>query len=104
MIPTAILRDTVTVEPHTGESASGPVWGEAVSYPARIEMKRTLYRQSMDSVVLSEGIVWMRPDAVIAVGDRVTANGRKYKVVAVEPQAGLLRSECLQVTLGRSES
>jgi len=44
----------------------------------------------------------LRPDAAVTVGDRVTVSGRTYSVVAVEVLGGLLRTEALRVSLGRS--
>ena len=106
MMPTALLRQSVSVEPYSGEAAAGPVVddGRAVSYPARVEQRRTLIRSTADAVVVSEAAVYLRPDAVVAVGDRVTVSGSVYRVLAVEPQRGLLRTEWLRVVLGRSET
>lgn len=102
MIPTALLRDTVSVEPRSGEGAAGTLYGTAVSYPARVEDARTLIRQTADAAVVSEAAVWLRPDAAVAVGDRLTLSGTVYRVLAVTPQRGLLRTEALRVELGRS--
>jgi hypothetical protein len=38
----------------------------------------------------------------VAVGDRLTLSGIAYRVLAVTPQRGLLRTEALRVELGRS--
>lgn len=102
MIPTALLRQTATVEAYSGESAAGPLYASAVSYPARVEDASTLIRQTADAAVVAEAVVWLRPDAAVAVGDRVTVSGTVYRVLAAAPQRGLLRSEALRVTLGRS--
>jgi len=104
MMPTALLRQSASVEPYSGEAAAGPVYGSAVSYPARVEQRRTLIRSTADAAVVSEAAVYLRPDAVVAVGDRVTVSGSVYRVLAVEPQRGLLRTEWLRVVLGRSET
>lgn len=101
-MPTALLRQTLAVEPYGGESASGPVYGAPTTYPARIERTRRLVRVTEDAVTVAEATVYLRPDAAVSVGDRVTVAGRTYSVLAVEALDGLLRTEALRVSLGRS--
>lgn len=102
MIPTALLRQTVEVAPYAGETASGPAYGTATPYPARVERTRRLVRVTEDAVSVSEATAYLRPDAAVAVGDHVTIAGETYRVLTVEVLDGLLRPEALRVTLGRS--
>jgi hypothetical protein len=102
MMPTALLRQTVRVEPYAGEAASGPLYDASASYPARVEPGRRLVRSTEDAAVVSDAVAYLRPDAVVAVGDRVTVSGIVYRVLAVDAGRGLLRDELLRVSLGRS--
>ncbi len=102
-MPTALLRQTLAVEPYSGESATGPVYEAPATYPARVERTRRLVRVTEDAVIASEATVYLRPDAAVKVGDRVTCAGRTYSVVAVDVLDGLLRPEALRVSLGRSD-
>lgn len=102
MIPTALLRRQLAIERHKGESATGPVYEAPATYPARVERTRRLVRVTEDAVIASEATVYLRPDAAVKVGDRVTVDGQSYSVLDVEVLEGLLRAEGLRVTLGRS--
>jgi len=104
-IPTALLRQTVTVETYTGESATGPLFDpEIATYPGRIRPSRRWVSSASGDAVLGDAVLDLRPEAVIDVGDRVTAEGEVYRVVAVAEQRGLTRSEYLEATLSRSET
>lgn len=102
MIATAILRQILAVEPLQGESASGPLYGDAVSYPARLEPKRRVVRSAEDTVIVSDALAYLRPEAEVAVGDRVTCEGVAYRVLGVEVARELARAHHLTVSLGRS--
>ena len=104
MISTALLRQTMTVEPYEGESATGPLYGAPVTYAVRIQPKCRQVRDQAGDITISDAVAFLRPDAVVAVGDRVTADERVYRTLAVEPLQGLTRPEHLEVTLGRSET
>lgn len=104
MIGHALLRQSVTVAPLQGESATGPLFGEPVAYPARIESARRRVQTSAGPVVVSEAVAYLRPDVPVSVGDRVSFFGRSLRVLSVTPAAGAARTEYLEATLGRSES
>ena len=104
MIPSALLRQSVTVASYEGEGAAGPVFGEPVAYPARVEERRRLLQSGSGEVIASEAVAYLRPDVPIKVGDRVGLFGRDLRVLAVAEMRGLSRIEYLDVTLGRSES
>lgn len=101
-MPTALLRQTLAVEPYSGESAAGPVYEAPATYPARVERTRRLVRVTEDTVATAEATAYLRTTADVAVGDRVTVDGQSYSVLDVEVLEGLLRAEGLRVTLGRS--
>jgi len=103
VIPTALLRETVSIEPYGGESSVGPVYEPAVTCPARVERTHRLVRLTADEVQAAEATLYLRGDVSIATGDRVTVGGRRYRVLSVEALDGLLRNEGLRATLGRYE-
>ena len=102
MIPSALLRQSLTIRPRAGEGANGPVYGEPVTYHARIEPKRRQVRDAGGEVVISDAVAWLRPGASVAVGDQATVFGRILAVLAVAEIQGLCRTEFLEVTIGES--
>jgi len=56
MIPTALLREQLTVRRREGEGAFGPVFGPEASYAARIESKRRRVRTGSGEVVTGEAV------------------------------------------------
>lgn len=104
MIPTALLRQTIAVEPYKGESAAGPLYTAPVTYAVRIQPKRRQVRDQAGDITISDAVAFLRPDAVVAVGDRVTADETVYRVLAVEVLQGLAHFDHFEVTLGRSET
>lgn len=104
MIPTAILRQILTVESYLGESASGPLYDEenAVRYPARVRPRRRVVRSSEDTVTMWDAVADLRPNATVSVGDRATCDGVVYRVEAVDQQMDLGRVHHLSVQLSRS--
>jgi len=103
VIPTALLRETVSIEPYAGEMSVGPAYGDAVTCAARVERMHRLVRLTADEVQAAEATLYLRGDVSISTGDRVTVAGRKYRVLSVEALDGLLRNEGLRATLGRYE-
>lgn len=102
MIASALLRQTATVEPYTGESATGPLFGDPVAYPARVRPKRRWMNTTTGEVSVSDAAMDMRPDAVVAVKDRVTVGETIYRVMDVAEVMGLTRPESIEATLSRS--
>lgn len=100
MIPSATLRQTLTIRPRTGEGAAGPVYGDPVTYPARIEEKRRQVRDSAGELRVSELVAWLRPDAAASVGDQVVVFGRTLLVLAVTEMRGLTRLEGYELAIG----
>ena len=105
MIASALLHQQLTIEPRVGESAIGPLFDEpGVTYPARIQPKRRQVRDAVGDITLSDAVAFLRPDAVVTVGDRATGEGTVYRVLDVATLMGLTRPEHLEITLGRSET
>jgi hypothetical protein len=100
MIPSAVLRDTLSIEPYLGEGASGPSYGAAVSVPAKITAKKS-------SVTLPDGRkgkcalqALIRPGTEYPILSRVTAGGRVFIVLESEEITELTRSYCWRLSLG----
>ena len=102
MIPSALLRQSLTIRPRAGEGATGPVYGDPVAYAARIEPKRRQVRDAAGEVIVSDAVAWLRPDASVVVGDRALVFGRVLTVLAVAELQGLRRTEFLELTLGEA--
>lgn len=101
-IPSALLRQTATVEPFVGEGGSGPLFGEPVTYPVRVQAKRSLTYAPTGEVSVSDAVMDMRPGAAVGDGDRVTVGGVVYTVMSASEVMGLTRPESIAVTLSRS--
>ena len=102
MIPTAVLRQQLIIRPREGEGGAGPLFGEPVVHPARIEPKRRQVRATSGETLASEAVAWLRPDAPVAVGDRAIVSGRTLVVLAVAELPGLIRPFALEATLGEA--
>jgi hypothetical protein len=100
VIPTATLRQTLTVKPRTGEGATGPLYGDPVTYKARIEEKHRQVRDSAGQVRVSELVAWVRPDAGVSVGDQVIFFGRTLVVLQKTPMRSLTHLEGYELTIG----
>jgi hypothetical protein len=82
-IPTALLRDVMSVEPYEGESAYGPVFGAAVDVRARVEGKRRLVRRPGGDDLIASATAFIRPESSVPEQSRVTFDARTYVVVDV---------------------
>lgn len=103
-ILTALLRQCASIEPYEGESATEPLFGAPVTYPARIEPKHRWLTTATGEAVVSDAILYLRPDAAVAAGDRVTVNEVVYRVLSIAELGGLTCGEYIEATLGRSET
>lgn len=85
-IPTALLRETVTVEPYEGTTGQGePTYGEPLTYRARILGKRRAARTKDGTDVISDAVAVIRPSGrEFPPESRLTrADGRIYEVLGV---------------------
>lgn len=84
MIPTATLRQRVTITPFSGHSAYGPVYGTAVqNVPARVVSKRRMVRQPDGVQVLADATCTIRPRTVVPESKVTMSDGRVYLVLDV---------------------
>ena len=102
MIPSALLRQNLTIRQRVGEGATGPVFGDPVTHAARIEPKRRQVRDAAGELVVSDAVAWLRPGAVVAVGDQAVIFSRTLTVLAVAEIQGLSRTEFLELTIGEA--
>ena len=100
MIPSAVLRDTLSIEPYLGEGALGPSFGAAVSVPAKVTSKRS-------SVTLPDGRkgkcalgALIRPGTEYPILSRVTAGGKTFVILEAEEITELTRPYCWRLSLG----
>lgn len=102
MIPSALLRQQLTTYRREGEGARGPVFGGEVTYAARVEAKRRQVRDGSGALVTGEAIAWLRPGAVVEVGDRALLDGRELTVLAVTELRSLSHPLVLELVLGEA--
>lgn len=100
MIPSALMRQTLTIKPKTGEGATKPLYGDPVSYEARIEPKHRQVRDGSGNVTVSDLVAWVRPDTVVSVGDQAIVFGRTLTVLGVTEMRGLTQLEGYEVLIG----
>lgn len=83
VIPSWMLKSSISVEPYEGETATGPSWGSAVSVPAHVEPRRRLLVMKDGREVRAEMFALIGPDNTIPPESRVTLSGRRYRVLDV---------------------
>lgn len=95
MIPTATLRNRITIEPYTGSGAYGPVYGTAVeNVPARVLRKRKTIRTATGVDVTATAQCVLRPDVTVIPESKITWGGQEYLVLDVEDSSELNRGWC----------
>ena len=107
MIPTAALRQRITVEPFLGESAYGPTYGTAQrDIPARVVGKRRAVRKTDGTDVISTASISVRPTIDVPVESRVTCAhpvtgaDETFEVLDVLVAQGLTRPDHLEMLVG----
>lgn len=89
-VPTALLRERITVEPFEGSGAYGPVYGAAFTLRARVEGRRRAVRTTGGTDVIASATATIRPDArEVPVESKVTHGDRDYEVLDVILGEGL---------------
>lgn len=82
-----LLNQTITLSSHTSYDEYGSTqFGTAVSYNARVQLKREEIKLENDQVVELLGRVFLPATATIAINDKLSFNGIDYKVVNIEPK------------------
>jgi len=99
-LPRSLLRDPLSVEPHSGEGAYGPVYAAAVTVFGKVTMSRQLVRNSIGVEVVSEMTVYGDPDdeASFPPQSRVTFDGRVSTVITSGVQSRPGQPVLLKVT------
>ena len=89
MIPRELLGHTVTVEPHLGQNASGPVYGAPIELPAFVDRHRRQVRGSDGVQLVSGTTVYFEHGAPVGELDRVTTSaGELLRVIEVRDRDG----------------
>lgn len=96
-IPGVMLRDTISVEPHAGQTGAGvATFGTAQTLRAHVEPKRRAVRTPDGDQVLTAAVAYLKPGPVIPPRSRVTWNGRALSVLS----EGELAGAYLELNLG----
>lgn len=81
----AHLNQAVTIEPRSGNSAYGPVFGAPTTEQWYLEPGRKRVVGS-DGIELVSSLQAFAPaDSAVSIGDRVTYSGRHYEVIECAP-------------------
>lgn len=83
----SLLKDTVSVETYSGDSAYGAMYADAVSVRCNIDQKRRWVRTAAGDEAVSEMTLYVHPDdsAYFTPETRVTASAYVSRVLAVKP-------------------
>ncbi len=97
-IPTAALRQQVTIEAFTGDGALGPTFSAAGPLTrCRIVGKRRAVRTRAGVDVISSASIIFRPDVSAPAESRITHGADTYTVLDVAPSEELTRPHSLTV-------
>jgi len=100
VIPSAALRDSITIEPYLGESALGPTYGTAVTIPAMVSVRRSTVALPDGRAAQTILQVLIRPGTEYKVGSRVTTLGKTLFIFDSQLLTELARDFCWQMQLG----
>lgn len=89
MIPSALLRQKITVERYAGSTAYGPTWAAPVKMRARVTPRRRMVTTSTGDTIVADATVLIRPCREIPAESKVTHHGRTYQVAGVTDATGL---------------
>lgn len=91
-VPTATLRQRVTVQPFLGATGSGRAWGEPSGLlPARIVSRLRTIRNRDGVDVVSTASITFRPDVELAAESKINHGADTYTVLDVTVPADLTR-------------
>lgn len=83
VIPSWMLKSSISVEAYEGETATGPKWAAGVTLSAHVEPRRRLIVMRDGREVRTEMFALVAPDATIPPESRVTYGARTYRVLDV---------------------
>lgn len=104
MIPTAVLHDTLTIEPFAGRAAEGPLYDAPVVARGLLSFKRSSVTLPDGSQGATVAVALMRPSVACPVLSRVTVGGATFIALSVSVMHQLSRDYCLSVALGRADA
>lgn len=72
-----VLPQTVVIQNYVGSGPTGPVYGDPITWPARVEFSYKLVRDKSGAQVVSASQVYLPAAAVgqVGVGSRITLPG-----------------------------
>ena len=99
-LPRRLLRDSISVQTYTGQSAYGPVYSTAATKLVKVSMIRQLVRDSDGAEVVSEMTIEAHPDdeAAFVPQSLVTYATRTATVLSAAPQARPGQTVLIRVT------
>lgn len=97
-IPTAALRERVSVEAYEASGAYGPSYATAqTAIPARFVGRRRMVRTTTGQDVVSSGSFVFRPGITCPPQSRITRGSDTYTVLDVAESNDLHRGWCVEV-------
>lgn len=85
---TVLFRHTVTHTPYLGETGVGPTFGTPKTVRGRLRLERKVLRSSRGDEVVADAVLICRPTETFSEGDKVTAEGRDFRVYEIQPGYG----------------
>lgn len=82
-IPQSLLKDTITVEPYTGSSAYGTVYGTAFTVKCRYEDSNELKVDANGREQVAKGRFFCNPGYNITTESKITWGSVTYNVISV---------------------
>lgn len=99
-IPSALLRDRLTIAPYKGAGAYGPMYDAPITVKARVEGRRRTVNRGDGSTVISSATAFVRPDVSVLPESKATWDGRDFEVLDVLPAKDLTGTTHVELLLG----
>lgn len=90
MIPKRLLPQTLTYRPLEGRGSFGPIYGDPVTIPARVQYTSKVVRTGNGEEAVAAATIYVQPTANLpGLGDTVTLpDGSVRPVIAVSEHVG----------------
>jgi len=100
LIPSAVLRQVVGIEPYLGDSATGPQFGALQTVPGQVStvIAQVIAGDRAEQIVAN---LTLGPDVECPANSRVTVDGESFTAVASTLVNAMARPFCRRVQLGR---
>ena len=89
MIPSALTREDISIEPYQGNTAYDESYGSPVNEKARVEGRRRRVKRADGVEIVSSATAYVRSDTSATMQARITWQTRQYEVVDMLPITGL---------------